>query len=274
MQHIRKLFPGGKAKAFNVTYDDGVLQDIPFVRLLNQYGIKGTFHLNSRLMEEGFAWVHEKGLIIRRLPPDLAVSLYHGHEIASHTATHPYLAQLSEEAILAELREDKEKLEQWFGCQVHGFAVPFDFYSDRIASCVQACGFAYSRISEESRSFAPQRDYYRWRSGIFHLNDGLQDFVRNFLATDQELAICQIVGHSYDLDAENRWDMLEEIFRVISRAPDVLPMTAFDLIDYLQAMEGAQITQAGIFNPSHRDLWFGIDGRTLVVKAHQCLSWS
>ena len=49
---IKKLYPNGKEKAFNVTYDDGVLQDIEFVRLLNQYGIKGTFNLNSELMRE------------------------------------------------------------------------------------------------------------------------------------------------------------------------------------------------------------------------------
>ena len=43
---IRKLYPNGKKKAFNVTYDDGVLQDVRFVQLLNRYGLKGTFNLN------------------------------------------------------------------------------------------------------------------------------------------------------------------------------------------------------------------------------------
>ena len=46
---VRKLYPYGKKKAFNVTYDDGVLQDIRFVELLNQYGLKGTFNLKIRL---------------------------------------------------------------------------------------------------------------------------------------------------------------------------------------------------------------------------------
>ena len=38
---IKKLYPQGKPKAFVVTYDDGVLQDRPFVALLNRYGLKG-----------------------------------------------------------------------------------------------------------------------------------------------------------------------------------------------------------------------------------------
>ena len=47
---IRKLYPGGKEKAFNVSYDDGVAQDVRFVKLLNRYGLKGTFNLISALM--------------------------------------------------------------------------------------------------------------------------------------------------------------------------------------------------------------------------------
>jgi hypothetical protein len=62
---IRKLYPHGKKKAFNVTYDDGVLQDVRFVALLNQYQIKGTFNLNSGLMRDGFAWTHESGCVVK-----------------------------------------------------------------------------------------------------------------------------------------------------------------------------------------------------------------
>ena len=61
---IRKLYPDGKKKAFNVTYDDGVLQDVRFVELMNQYGLKGTFNLNSALMENEFAWTHETGVVV------------------------------------------------------------------------------------------------------------------------------------------------------------------------------------------------------------------
>ena len=40
---IRKLYPNGKRKAFNITYDDGILQDVRFVELLNKYNLK-DFH--------------------------------------------------------------------------------------------------------------------------------------------------------------------------------------------------------------------------------------
>ena len=69
---MEKRYPGGKRKAFNITYDDGVLQDERFVALLNRYGIKGTFNLNSQLMQEEFSWTHPKGMQVRRLSPERA----------------------------------------------------------------------------------------------------------------------------------------------------------------------------------------------------------
>ena len=82
---IKKLYPNGKSKAFNVSYDDGVLQDVRFVNLLNQYGLKGTFNLNSGLMENEFEWIHESGCIVKRLSKEKVLSLYDGqHILKSH----------------------------------------------------------------------------------------------------------------------------------------------------------------------------------------------
>ena len=65
---IKKLYPGGKEKAFNMTYDDGIVQDIEFIEMLNKYGIKATFNLNSGLMFQEFAWFHDCGMVVKRLP--------------------------------------------------------------------------------------------------------------------------------------------------------------------------------------------------------------
>ena len=82
----QKRFPNGKTKGFNVTYYDGVLQDVRFVALLNKYNLKGTFNLNSGLMESEFEWTHESGRVIKRLSKEKAVPLYQGHEIAKKKA--------------------------------------------------------------------------------------------------------------------------------------------------------------------------------------------
>ena len=263
---ITKLYPDGNAKAFNVTYDDGVLQDIRFVALLNKYNLKGTFNLNSGLMENEFEWIHKNGWVVKRLSKDKVVSLYQGHEIASHTLTHPYMNDLSESEIMYELQADKANLEMLFGREIKGFAVPFDYYSELIESCVKRCGFEYARISEESHSFVPQNDYYIWKATVFHTDATLKELTQQFIKTNEELALFQIVGHSYDLDNQNMWDKIETIFKEIALQKDILPMTTIDIIEYLKAMETAETTDRTVKNNSNISLWFSDNESTFEVE--------
>ena len=75
-------------KAFVLSYDDGVYQDIRLVQILNQYGLKCTFNLNAGLMDPPYVWEAE-GVRIERMPPGMLPELYKGHEIASHTLCLP-----------------------------------------------------------------------------------------------------------------------------------------------------------------------------------------
>jgi peptidoglycan/xylan/chitin deacetylase (PgdA/CDA1 family) len=231
---MAKCYPGGKTKAFNITYDDGVLQDERFVALLNRYGIKGTFNLNSQLMREEFAWTHPNGMQVRRLAPECAKHLYDGHEIAAHTLTHPYMHALQDAELYRQLKSDKDNLEELFGKEVKGFAVPFDYYDDRIADCAKACGFAYARMSEFTGNYTPCTDFYHWKTGIYHIDPDLPDYVAGFLNTREELAVCQIVGHSYDLDAENLWGTMELICAAVSKCDDIWFCTNAELVDFLK----------------------------------------
>ena len=230
---MARCYLGGKKKAFNITYDDGVLQDERFVALLNRYGIKGTFNLNSQLMQEEFSWTHPNGMQVTRLSPDRVKHLYDGHEIASHTLTHPYMQELSDEELYRQLKTDKENLEKLFGREVKGFAVPFDYYDERIAECAKACGFSYARKSEFTRNFKPCTDMYHWKTGSYHIDPDLTNYVADFLNTGEELAVCQIVGHSYDLDAENLWGTMELICAAVSKCDDIWFCTNAELVDFL-----------------------------------------
>lgn len=262
---MKKLYPMGKKKAFNITYDDGVLQDVRFVQLLNRYGLRGTFNLNSELMRSEFAWRHPCGMEVRRLSEHQVMGLYEGHEIAGHTLTHPYMHDLSEGELLYQMGKDRENLERLFGQEVKGFAVPFSYYSGLIARCAQRCGFEYARMSEFSHSYVPCRDYYFWKTGIFHLEPELTEFVAGFLNTQQELAVCQIAGHSYDLDAEHLWGTMELICAAVSSREEIWACTNLELVRYLKAMDRCEISENAICNHSDMDLWFEVDGAVRVL---------
>jgi len=262
---VKRCYPQGKEKALVLTYDDGVLQDVRLVLLLNRYGLKGTFNLNSRLMEQEFVWQHEKIGAVKRLPMQIVKHLYDGHEVASHSCTHPDLQGMSREGLLWELGHDKYALEQVFGRPVLGFGVPFDYYDDVIGGICRELGFVYARGSEETRSYGPVWEPFRQNAGLFHLSEGLETFVQGFLDTREELATCMIVGHSYDLDAENLWKTMEELFALLSRRDEVLSMTHLEYVEYLTAMAQAEITETEICNHSGKHLWFAVDGAVREV---------
>lgn len=268
---MKRLYPNGKKKAFNITYDDGVLQDVRFVELLNRYGLKGTFNLNSELMRSEFSWIHPDGMEVKRLSESAVRRLYDGHEIASHTLTHPYMHDLPEWEIMRQLGEDRRNLEALFGREVKGFAVPFDFYSDRIARCAENCGFEYARVSEFSGSYAPCTNWYHWKTGVYHIEAHFTDFVAGFLNTDEELAVCQIVGHSYDLDAEKLWGTMELICAAVSAREEIWSCTNLELVQYLKAMEQCETTERSIHNHSGTVLWFEIDGKIEAIQPGQMI---
>ena len=87
------------------------------------------------------------------------------------------------------------------------------------------------------------------------------------MESDQELAVCQIVGHSYDLDAEDLWGTLEEICAAMAAQSDVWPCTNLELVRYLKAM-----TQFDGVNRSDMDLWFEYCGEIYVLHPGEGLS--
>lgn len=66
-------FKDGKSSILTMSYDDGVLSDKRLIQIFDQYGIKGTFHLNSGLFGEG-----------ERLLCDEVSEVYKNHEISCY----------------------------------------------------------------------------------------------------------------------------------------------------------------------------------------------
>ena len=93
-------FPEGRSKVLTMSYDDGRIHDKRLVEIFNKYGIKGTFHLNSGWMDPDLVQMRDE-----------AVRLYEGHEIATHSLTHPTLTRLSDTALVTQILEDRKNLE-------------------------------------------------------------------------------------------------------------------------------------------------------------------
>ena len=113
-------FPGGKHKALTMSYDDGKIQDRRLVGIFNKYGIKGTFHLNSDLLNQP-----------ERISAEEIEGLYKGHEISAHTCTHPTIARCPKEQIVQELYSDRVNLEDIVGYPIRAYLTPMDHITSR-----------------------------------------------------------------------------------------------------------------------------------------------
>ena len=112
-----------------LSFDDGTIYDKRFIELLNKYNIPATLNLNSGLCD--FVWYYNDTFPIRRLKLEECKNMFVGHEIASHTLTHPYLTSLSHDELVYQVNQDVENLEKIFGIKVESFGVPFSYCNER-----------------------------------------------------------------------------------------------------------------------------------------------
>ena len=99
----------GKKKAITFSFDDGIWQDRPLVDILNKYGLKGTFNLNSECFGSIDSYEAFGKMVNRdRLKEDEVKAVYAGHEVAVHTLTHKNLTQQTDEEVFRQVDEDRK----------------------------------------------------------------------------------------------------------------------------------------------------------------------
>ena len=95
-------------KALTFSYDDGNVQDKKLLDILNRYGMKCTFNVNTGLDFDHGTWVYRDVLEVHRLNLAECPELYAGHEMAVHGVYHYNLTELSPAELTAELQENAD----------------------------------------------------------------------------------------------------------------------------------------------------------------------
>jgi peptidoglycan/xylan/chitin deacetylase (PgdA/CDA1 family) len=215
------MFPDGKKKALTLSYDDGVEQDRRLVEILNRYGIKATFNINSGIQTGANAWQNGK-LLVRRMNVTGLPALYAGHEAAIHSLTHPHLEDLDEESIRNELEQDALNLERIFGKKAQGMAYPYGTFNDTVVRIVQECGLRYARGIVSTRGFDIPGDLLRFQPTCHHNDEKLMPLAESFINSKPEKPqLFYLWGHSYEFEAENNWRIIEEFCKLISGRADI-----------------------------------------------------
>ena len=199
-------------KIFLISFDDGTVWDRRLVALLNKYGIKATFNLNSGL--EDFVWQYEDRFPVRRQILADTVELYRGHEIASHSLHHHWLNTLTPPQLSREVGDDCAALKQLFGLQEIGFGVPFTACGEREIKIIRKF-VRYIRLSEFSDSFAPPADPYHIPIHALYNQPDVRERIVAFAESDLPVALFVMAGHSYELEVLDHWGYMEELLQYI-----------------------------------------------------------
>ena len=135
---INWTYPDGKYKALIMSYDDGLDDDIALAQLFDRYGIIGTFHLNSGLLDTRAIWNEGKPneILQTYLSKDTLVHVFKNHEIAVHGTYHKALVGLSDKEILEEINVDIENLTILSDRKISSMAYAFGSTNDHVAEVI------------------------------------------------------------------------------------------------------------------------------------------
>lgn len=121
----------GKMKAVTFSFDDGVVQDVRLIEMLNKYGLKATFNINSgkfgikdTIVRNGRSVCHD------RISECDICRAYEGHEVAAHTLTHPNFTTVSDEVIAYEVEEDRKRLSALVGYEVDAEYISWERFEE------------------------------------------------------------------------------------------------------------------------------------------------
>ncbi|MBE6713132.1 MAG: polysaccharide deacetylase [Ruminococcaceae bacterium] len=255
---VHLKYPGGKSKAFTISYDDGVKSDLQLLELMRKYGIRGTFNVNSRRHSNA------KQLNLNRKHPifdsEELYSFYHENrdliEIAAHGLTHGYYPYMAQDVATWEVLSDRKNLETLLGVQCRGFAYPYGQTDDKTVEAMKVCGFRYARVVKRTHGFGIPEDPFRWECTAKHTDPTLMEDARKFVDLKDQYGkvpyLFSVWGHSYEFVDDDNWNVIEELFSYIGGRDDVWYCTNIEYFELLNAYRSLEYfaDQSKVYNPT------------------------
>jgi len=256
---IEMLFPGGKTKALILSFDDGPVEDRKMIALLNKYGLKGTFHLNSGRFDQP-----------ETVSTEEIKTLYRGHEVSVHSYNHLGMNTATDLDMFYEVGEDRRVLEALSGQLIRGMAYPFGSYNTETFETLTSLGMEYGRTIEDSYDFTIPSERLLWHPTIHMFGkagymgnpeaDDLKEYdlfdslTQEFLSREM-VSLYYVWGHTWEY--KERWDKVEAFLVQVNDGNVIAHMTHIELIDYLDAYRNLRISadKMSFFNPSVTDVF-------------------
>lgn len=276
-------FPEGRGKAVTLSYDDGCIYDVKLAEIIDRYGLKCTFNLNSKSLLS-----NANG---SRVTLEQARGfLLSGHEIAVHGEKHKAPGLVSPLEGIRDVLYCRESLEQTFGRIIRGMAYPDSgitrFYNESnyetVRNYLKDLGIVYSRtLGGDNDGFELPTDWFAWMPTAHHNNPRLAEYMEKFLAIDPDTGYCArryprlfyLWGHSHEFHGQNNWEVLENICEILGGKDDVWYATNIEIYEYVNAYHSLVCSADGkrIYNPTLITIWFMDDAQMYCIKPGETL---
>lgn len=259
------FYPGGKRKAVTLSYDDGRIYDRKLIEIMNKYGIKGSFHLNSsKIGKEGYVTKEE------------LTTLYKGHEVSLHGVEHLFLASIPDQMLIEEIRGDRKFFEKEVGYVVNGMSYAMGSYNKEVIKRLEKLDILYARTTKSHGNFSLPENFLEWNPTMHHIGlpDGttIKEKAEQFTKLEfwrYKMPLFYLWGHSYEFNDNNNWDIIEEFCKIISRDTDIWFATNMEVYDYIQAMKSLKFSADCkiVKNPSAISVWIAVDDKPVEIKS-------
>ncbi|MBQ7368705.1 MAG: polysaccharide deacetylase family protein [Clostridia bacterium] len=267
MSYAFLRFPDFRKKALTLSYDDGVVFDRRLIEILDAYGLKCTFNLNSSTYGKG-----------RHLTKEEAIQLYKnsGHEVAAHGRKHFSLADIPTVQATWEILSDRREHEETYDCLVRGLAYANGSYNERVVNLLKTCDIVYARTVQSTENFSIPTDWLRWNPTCHHDNPRLLELTDAFLDNTparnfwrEEPRLFYLWGHSYEFSDKDNWYIIETFAEKVGNRADVWYATNIEICDYVKAFDSLifSVDRKRVKNPTGTDLWLCLYGKEVFVPA-------
>lgn len=251
---INITFPGGRIKALTLSYDDGRDYDRKLVKIFNDHGLKGTFHLNSGLLNTDV-----------KVSLDEIASLYEGHEVSCHAFSHPFLERIPRSEVMREVWQDREILEKYVSYPVTGMSYPYGSSDSAVVEVLRNCGIEYCRTTVSTKKFSLPDELLLWHPTCHHRD--MLELAPGFLNYRYAMGVFYVWGHSYEFGNAGNWDDMERFADMMAGKDDIWYATNIEIARYIKAFR-ALITSADgrrAYNPSAVTVWISTPNGAVPV---------
>lgn len=222
-------------KIITTSWDDGYEADFKIAELLDKYQLKGTFYIPKANAEKPV------------MSPSQLQALSKRFEIGGHTLSHVRLCHVDDATLEKEVAGSFHWLADVTGTPPVSFCFPGGAYNKRVVKVAYACGYKVLRTTELLSIQKPQDKtllattiqmyehssityfrhllkHHQWNNFIGWLKtsstSNILKLSESYLQQIELKGGCfHFWGHSWEIEENDLWGKLEEVFKVLSNRP-------------------------------------------------------